>query len=117
MWRDCEGIDDDAHATRVRSGPPQPGQTVKVAANQAWFEYIPARVKAPSGSLDTFGAVAVRNVPIEKWDDGGLGLPKDHPLRSLFLADRPAGGPEWTYNMLLKHGVRSCLEYAKSFPN
>ncbi len=42
-------------------------------------------------------------------------LPKDHPLRSLFLADRPAGKPEWTYNMLLKHGVRSCLEYAKSF--
>ena len=27
-------------------GPPQPGQTVKVAANQAWFEYIPARVQA-----------------------------------------------------------------------
>src|SRR3954468_4035720 len=25
-------------------GDPQPGQTVKVAANQAWFEYIPARV-------------------------------------------------------------------------
>ena len=42
-------------------------------------------------------------------------LRKDHPLRSLFLADRPAGQPEWTYNMLLKHGVRSCLEYAKSF--
>jgi alkaline phosphatase D len=55
-------------------GAPQPGQTVKVAANQAWFEYIPARVKAPSGSLDTFGAVAVKNVPIEKWDDGGLGI-------------------------------------------
>ena len=42
-------------------------------------------------------------------------LRKDHPLRSLFLADRPGGQPEWTYNMLLKHGVRSCLEYAKSF--
>src|SRR5437667_188751 len=52
-------------------------------------------------------------------------LPKDHPLRSLFLADRPVQGdggpgvkeakPEWTYNMLLKHGVRSCLEYARSF--
>ena len=54
-------------------GPPQPGQTVKVAANQAWFEYIPARVKVPSGSLDTFGALAVKNVPIEKWDDSGLG--------------------------------------------
>jgi len=43
-------------------------------------------------------------------------LPKDAPLRPLFLADKPAGGPpDWTYNMLLKHGVRSCLEYAKSF--
>jgi alkaline phosphatase D len=52
-------------------------------------------------------------------------LPKDHPLRPLFLADRPvvgagaagvdAGKPAWTYNMLLKHGVRSCLEYARSF--
>jgi alkaline phosphatase D len=55
-------------------GPPQPGQTVKVAANQAWFEYIPARVKAPSGSLDMFGGVAVKNVPIEKWDASGLGI-------------------------------------------
>jgi alkaline phosphatase D len=43
-------------------------------------------------------------------------LPKDAPLRALFLADRKAGtAPDWTYNMLLKHGVRSCLEYAKSF--
>ena len=43
-------------------------------------------------------------------------LPKDHPLRPLFLADRPDGAkPDWTFNMLLKHGVRSCLEYAKSF--
>ena len=40
-------------------------------------------------------------------------LPKDHPLRALYLADR-ASGPEWTFNMLLRHGVRSCLEYAKS---
>src|SRR5690242_10579035 len=55
-------------------GPPQPGQTVKVAANQAWFEYIPARVKAPSGSFDTFGTVDVKNVKIEKWDDSGLGM-------------------------------------------
>ena len=52
----------------------QPAQTVKVAANQAWFEYIPARVKAPSGSLDEFGSVPVKNVKIEKFDDGGLGL-------------------------------------------
>jgi alkaline phosphatase D len=51
----------------------RPGQTVKVAANQAWFEYIPARVSAPSGSLESFGPPAVTNVPIEKWDDNGLG--------------------------------------------
>ena len=43
-------------------------------------------------------------------------FPKDHPLRPLFLVDRPgAAKPDWTHNMLLKHGVRSCLEYAKSF--
>jgi alkaline phosphatase D len=52
----------------------QPGQTIKVAANQAWFEYIPARVKAPSGSFDEFGSVPVKNIKIEKFDDGGLGL-------------------------------------------
>ena len=44
------------------------------------------------------------------------GLPKDAPLRPLFLADKEAGTkPDWTFNMLLKHGVRSCFEYAKSF--
>jgi len=43
-------------------------------------------------------------------------LPKDAPLRALFLADRPDGAkPDWTYNLLLRHGVRSCFEYARSF--
>jgi alkaline phosphatase D len=52
----------------------RPGQTVKVAANQAWFEYLPARVKKPSGpSLERFDPPAVKNVPIEKWDENGLG--------------------------------------------
>lgn len=41
---------------------------------------------------------------------------KDAPMRALFLADRPgAAKPDWTQNMLVRHGVRSCLEYAKSF--
>src|SRR5690242_9086173 len=52
----------------------QPAQAIKVAANQVWFENIPARVKAPSGSFDEFGSVPVKNVKIEKFDDGGLGL-------------------------------------------
>ena len=52
----------------------QPAQTVKVAANQAWFENIPARVKAPSGSFEEFGSVPVKNVKIEKFDEDGLGI-------------------------------------------
>ena len=66
-------------------GPPQPGQTVKVAANQAWFEYIPARVSAPSGSLAEFGSVSVKNVAIDKWDGNGLGLEPNNltAIRSL----------------------------------
>ena len=55
-------------------GPPNPGQTIKVAANQAWFEYLPARVKPPSGNFETFGSVPVKNVKIDKWDDDGLGI-------------------------------------------
>jgi alkaline phosphatase D len=66
-------------------GEPQPGQTVKVAANQAWFEYIPARVSPPSGSLTEFGAVAVKNVKIDQWDENGLGTEPNNltAIRSL----------------------------------
>jgi len=52
----------------------QPGQSVKVAANQAWFEYIPARVTRPGGSLERFDAPAVKNVPIKEFDSNGLGV-------------------------------------------
>ena len=42
-------------------------------------------------------------------------FPKEHPLRCLFVGQGPADkGPQPTINMLLRHGVRSCLEYAKS---
>src|SRR3954469_11452433 len=52
----------------------QPGQSVKIAANQAWFEYLPARVTPPSGSLEQFGAPSVKNVAVDKFDDNGLGV-------------------------------------------
>jgi alkaline phosphatase D len=43
------------------------------------------------------------------------GFPKDHPLRALYLGQSPEDKkPQPTVNMLLRHGVRSCLEYAKS---
>ncbi|HVH48894.1 MAG TPA: phosphodiesterase, partial [Sphingomicrobium sp.] len=39
----------------------------------------------------------------------------DKTMRPLYVADRPGGGYAWTYNLLVKHGVRSALEYARSF--
>jgi alkaline phosphatase D len=42
-------------------------------------------------------------------------LPREHPLRPLFLGQSPADAkPQPTINMLFRHGVRSCLEYAAS---
>ena len=42
-------------------------------------------------------------------------FPKDHPLRPLFLADRPGGAsPQAAINLLLRHGVRTCFEYGKT---
>ena len=42
-------------------------------------------------------------------------LPKDHPLRAIYLGQGLEDHkPQPTVNMLLRHGVRSCLEYAKS---
>jgi alkaline phosphatase D len=41
-------------------------------------------------------------------------FPKDHVLRPLFLADRDGAKPEPAVNLLLRHGVRACLEYAKT---
>jgi alkaline phosphatase D len=70
----------------LKAGPiERPGQSVKVAANQAWFEYIPARVTAPSKSLERFDPPAVKNVPIEKFDDDGLGIEPNNltAIRSL----------------------------------
>jgi alkaline phosphatase D len=88
-----------------------------------------------SGDRHSFWAgYATSELPPDKFDPVGLSFvgaslssagtmeayehsfPKADPLRPLFLADRPGGDkPDWAYNMLLKHGVRSCLEYTKSF--
>ena len=51
------------------------GQTLKVAGNQAWFEFQPARVLPPGSKLDTFNAPKVEDVPLKvaDFDDTGLG--------------------------------------------
>ena len=50
-----------------------PAQTLEVAANQAWFEYQPARVLPPGSNLDTFKAPKVVDVLVKDFDDTGLG--------------------------------------------
>jgi len=55
-------------------GITRPAQSRKVAANQAWFEYHPARVSMPSGgSLDRFHAPKVVDAPVPRFDEHGLG--------------------------------------------
>jgi alkaline phosphatase D len=59
---------------QVFDGKVRPAQTKKVAANQAWFEYQPARIVKPSGAgLDEFKPPKVVDAPIEKFDEHGLG--------------------------------------------
>jgi alkaline phosphatase D len=52
-----------------------PGQRLKVAGNQAWFEYQPARVLKPGANYDTFSAPVVKDVLLKPadFDDTGLG--------------------------------------------
>ncbi|MBS0388972.1 MAG: alkaline phosphatase D family protein, partial [Proteobacteria bacterium] len=55
-------------------GPAEPAQQLRVAANQAWWEYIPARVKKASGpGLEKFDPPKVSNVPIASLDADGFG--------------------------------------------
>ena len=53
---------------------PEPAQELRVAANQAWFEYQPARVRKASGpDLSRFAGPKVTTAPIDRIDDEGLG--------------------------------------------
>ncbi|MGN6817485.1 MAG: alkaline phosphatase D family protein [Sphingomonas sp.] len=55
-------------------GKVEPAQPLRVAANQAWWEYIPSRVRKASGAgLDRFDPPAVAKAPIETFDDRGFG--------------------------------------------
>ena len=55
-------------------GKIEPAQGLRVAANQAWWEYVPSRVRKGSGTaLDQFDPPAVETVPIETFDDHGFG--------------------------------------------
>jgi alkaline phosphatase D len=50
-----------------------PAQQRKVAANQAWFEYLPARIRKPGAGLERFDPPRVVDAPVMHFDEHGLG--------------------------------------------
>jgi alkaline phosphatase D len=74
MWDNHEFSWRAWQSVQIFGGKNRPAQACKVAANQAWFEYHAARVRKPGGrSLDTFVAPQVKDAPIERFDEHGLG--------------------------------------------
>jgi alkaline phosphatase D len=72
---------------------------------------LPPHPFTPVGLAFVTGSISAPGV-IEALEHS---LPKDHPLRALYLRQGPSDEkPQPTFNLLLKHGVRSCLEYAKT---
>ena len=73
IWDNGEYSDKGWQGLQYFGGASRPAQTRKVAANQAWFEYIPARVRTRDGSLAKFAAPLASDAPIVDFDDDGLG--------------------------------------------
>ncbi len=72
---------------------------------------LPPKPFAPVGIAFVTGSISAPGI-VEALEHG---LPKDHPLRAIYLGQAPSDEkPQPTINMLLHHGVKSCLEYAKS---
>ncbi|HEX7946013.1 MAG TPA: alkaline phosphatase D family protein, partial [Phenylobacterium sp.] len=69
---------------------------------------LPPRAFEPVGVAFVTGSISAPGMA----EASEYNFPKAHPLRPLFLADRPGARPEPTVNMLMRHGVRSCLDYA-----
>ena len=66
-WRGWQGFVKTVEAGR-------PAQTRKVAANQAWFEFQPARIAKPGGGeLERFAPPKVVDAPVERFDEHGIG--------------------------------------------
>ena len=74
MWDNHEFSWLGYQGLQIFEGRTRPAQTRKVAANQAWFEYQPARVQQPGGArLDRFDTPQVTDAPITTFDDQGFG--------------------------------------------
>jgi alkaline phosphatase D len=74
MWDNHEFSWMGWQSLQVFKGKTIPAQSRKTAANQAWFEYQPARVQQPNGAgLERFAAPKIVDAVIEKFDENGLG--------------------------------------------
>jgi alkaline phosphatase D len=72
---------------------------------------LPPQAFAPVGVAFVTGSISAPGM-VEAHEHK---FPKEHPLCSLFVGQGPNDhGPQPTVNLLLRHGVRSCLEYAQS---
>ena len=75
VWDNHEFSWQGWQSQQVFDGKTRPAQTKKIAANQAWFEYQPARVAKPGNqSDDVFAPPHVKDVAIDAFDPLGLGL-------------------------------------------
>lgn len=86
MWDNHEFSWLGWQSLQVFQGQTRPAQTCKVAANQAFFEFQPARMMRPNeNSLQQFHPPSVRDVPVTSFDDHGLGLEPNNlkAIRSL----------------------------------
>lgn len=74
MWDNHEYSWQGWQGLQVFNGKTRPAQTRKVAANQAFFEFQPARMAKPSGpSLERFDPPSVVDAPVTTFDEHGLG--------------------------------------------
>src|SRR5579884_1484278 len=71
---------------------------------------LPPQPFSPVGLTFVTGSLSAPGL-IEAYEHGL----KNHPLRALYAGPGPKDqNPQPTFNLLLRHGVRSCLEYVKS---
>jgi alkaline phosphatase D len=78
VWDNHEFSWQGYQSIQVFGGEQRPAQTRKVAANQAWWEYQPARVARHGAKRDRFEAPAVKNTPITEYDENGFGRGADN---------------------------------------
>ena len=72
---------------------------------------LPPKAFEPVGIAFITGSISAPGM-IEALEHG---LPKEHPFRPFFVGQGPADThPQPTFNLLLRHGVKSCLEYVKT---